>query len=208
MRTLAATARWSAGDARLLPILMPASRLTETDRTAANLIVIGTAARNRVANDLVSRYGGLVNAPAPTSMSTNVPPAIGEIALLPSPWRSGGAVLLLTSTIDIGVSQTGGAFEDAGRLDQLSGGVAIVSGTSDVQVTQLAQAPAVVDQGLTERFGWQRYPVLAAIAALLGLIVLGVWIVARFRSEKPTTSELITANGAKCGRSILADGCD
>ncbi|HEV2528336.1 MAG TPA: cellulose biosynthesis cyclic di-GMP-binding regulatory protein BcsB [Thermomicrobiales bacterium] len=176
MRTLAAVARWSAGDARSLPVLIPVSRLTETDRTATNLIVIGTATRNPVAGDLVRRYGGLVNAPGQTSTTGSVLPALGQVALLPSPWRSGGATLLLTSTTDAGVTQTGGAFEDVERLNQLSGGVATVTGSSEVESTQVARAPAIIDEGLTERFGWNRYVVLFTIAGIMALIFLGAWL--------------------------------
>ncbi len=188
MRTLAATARWSAGDGRLLPVLMPVSRLTATDRTAANLIVIGTTVRNPVANELAGRYGSLLDAPGMTDTVSAVPPAVGQIALVPSPWRSGGTVLSLTGPIDAGVTQTGGAFEDAARLDRLSGGVALVSGSTDVRSLHVAQRPVVTDQGLTGRFGWDRYATLAIIVTVLTLLILGTWLMTTRRPSDRRSS--------------------
>ena len=174
LRMIAAVARWSAGDERLLPILVPVSRLNPTDRVTANLIVVGTTIRNPVAGELVGSQSLTFNLPSATSSTSSYAQVTGDIALLPSPWKSGGAALLITSDFDAGVPLAASTFTTSSELDLLAGGVATVGNDAGPQTLANGQAIVTRQSGLVDRFGWNRWWTFLAIVALTGLLIVVV----------------------------------
>ncbi len=172
LRMIAAVARWSAGDDRLLPILTPVGRLNPTDRATANLIVVGTTVRNPVAGELVSRQSLTFNLPSTTSSTSNYPQVTGDIALLPSPWKSGGTALLITSDFDAGVPLAASTFAASSGLDLLAGGVATVGNESGPQTLANGETVVTRKSGLVDRFGWNRWRTFLAIVVLIGLLII------------------------------------
>ncbi len=172
LRMIAAVARWSAGDDRLLPILTPVGRLNPTDRATANLIVVGTTVRNPVAGELVGGQSLTFNLPSSTSSTSSYPQVTGDIALLPSPWKSGGAALLITSDFDAGVPLAASTFAASSGLDLLTGGVATVGNESGPQTLANGETIVTRQSGLVDRFGWNRWWTFLAIVALTGLLMV------------------------------------
>ncbi len=172
LRMIAAVARWSAGDQRLLPNLIPVSRLNPADKDTANLIVIGTTIRNPVAAQLVQARSLTFGPPSTTSSTSNYPQVTGDIALLPSPWKSDGAALLITSDFEAGVPLAAAAFTESAELDLLGGGVVTVGGSTGPQVLANGQTAVTQHSGLVDRFGWDRWWTFLAIVLLVGLLIV------------------------------------
>lgn len=168
-RVIAAIGRWSAGDNRLLPMMVPVGRFNQDDRVAANLVVIGTAARNPIAGQVIADHTLAFRPPSSLSGTTNYPTVTGDIGLLPSPWKSGGAVLLVTSDADSGVPLAGSSFESRDDLNRLTGGIVSVGGPSGPQVLANGEQVVVTRSGLVDRFGWNRWLTFLAIVVLVVL---------------------------------------
>ncbi len=171
MRVIASVARWSAGDHRLLPRLIPIGRLNLADRDSANLVVIGTVARNPLAGELVGRNTLVFGPPPTTSSTSNYAQVSGEIALLPSPWKSGGAVLLVTADFEAGVPLAAATFASNDQLAAVSGGIVSVGGSTPPQILASGKPMVIRQSGLVDRFGWDRWATALALAALVLLLV-------------------------------------
>lgn len=179
LRVIAAVARWSAGDQRLMPVLIPVGRLNPADRDTANLIVIGTTIRNPIAAELVQARSLTFGPPSTTSSTSNYPQVTGDIALLPSPWKSSGTVLLITSDFDAGVPLAGSTFADSNELDLISGGVVTVGGSTGPQVLANGQTVVTQHSGLVDRFGWDRWWTFLGIVLAVGLLIVVTPILSR-----------------------------
>lgn len=172
LRVIAAIGRWSAGDDRLLPTMVPVGRLNRADLASANVAVVGTPARNPIAGQLVADQPLTFSPPSSTVGTTNYPTVGGDIGLLPSPWKSGGAALLVTSDFDSGVPLAGATFESSDELSRLAGSVVSVGGPSGPQLIANGE-PVVTDRsGMVDRFGWNRWLTLMIIVALVALLIL------------------------------------
>ncbi len=179
LRVIAAVARWSAGDQRLQPVLIPVGRLNPADRDTANLVVVGTTIRNPVAAELVQARSLTFGPPSTTSSTSNYPQVTGDIALLPSPWKSNGTVLVITSDFDAGVPLAGSTFADSNELDLISGGVVTVGGSTGPQVLANGQRVSTQHSGLVERFGWDRWWTFLGIVLAVGLLIVLTPILSR-----------------------------
>lgn len=172
LRVIASVARWSAGDHRLLPRLIPIGRLNADDRITANLVVIGTPTRNPLAGEIVGRNALVFGLPSTTSSTANYPQVMGQIALLPSPWKSSGAILLLTSDFEAGVPLAGSNFTSSEQLAGLTGGVVSVGGSTPPQLLAGGEPVVAQQSGVVDRFGWDRWLSVAGIAALVVVLAL------------------------------------
>ena len=169
---IAALARWSAGDQRLLPNLIAFGQLNPADKDTANLIVIGTTVRNPVAAQLIQARSLTFGPPSTTSSTSNYPQVTGDMALLPSPWKSDGTALLITSDFDAGVPLAASTFADAAELNLLNGGVVTVGGSTGPQVLANGQTVVTQHSGWVDRFGWDRWWTFLAIVTLAGLLLV------------------------------------
>lgn len=179
LRMIAAVSRWSAGDDRLLPLLIPVGRLNPADKTNANLIIIGTTIRNPVAGELIASQPLSFNLTSTTSSTSNYAQITGDIALLASPWMSGGAALLITSDFDAGVPLAASTFTSSGELNLLSGGVVSVGNETGPQTFANSTVAITKTSGLVDRFGWDRWWTFLAIVVLVGLLIIAAPLLAR-----------------------------
>lgn len=171
LRVMTAIGRWSAGDDRILPHITVASQLTATDRETANLIAVGSPARNPIVDAVRSAHANLFNLPAAGTAPTVASPLTAHIGLLPSPWNTGAAVLVLTSISDDGIALASQPFQDPASLALLSGSVMALNGTLPPTSVQAGSRLTPERSGMVERFGWDRAATVVVIVAIVLLLI-------------------------------------
>lgn len=171
LRVMAAIGRWSAGDDRILPHITAASRLSMTDRDTANLVIIGTSARNPLVYAVSDAHRNMFNLPADTITPTLTAPINARVGLLASPWNSGAAVLVLTSASDDGIAIASQPFQDPASLAQLSGSVATLNGAQEPTTSAAGARLTPEASGMVERFGWDRAVTFIVIVAIVLLLI-------------------------------------
>lgn len=190
----AAMGRWATNAQTVLPRLVWAGSVTEDEREATNLVLIGGPESNTLTQLAAAERPEAFDSPHAAVIDPAA--ARGEVRLLRSPWAEERTVLVVSTNDPARIAEVAEALTESDVVLQLQGQLATVQRDLPVQpllATDPAPgapaelAPFVVEPSkpITERIeAWQ---IIGAIALLLVLALLIIIVIFRWLRPKRAT---------------------